>query len=190
MAISSTNHLAIAVCGMPGSGKSLVSENARKRSIPVLSMGDLVRHELKLRDLDETPTNVGEVALNLRATFGEGILASRLLDDLGNAMKHHSTVFIEGMRSPAELQIFRQTLGSQFIVIGIRSDEEIRWKRISTRKRGEDGTREDFAARDARETIFELPKLIDEAHILLENNGDLTDFQISVDAAFDKLMVW
>jgi len=64
----------VAICGMPGSGKGELNRLAVERGIPVLSMGDMIRAEAESRGLEETPRNIGEVAVNLRAEFGDGVL--------------------------------------------------------------------------------------------------------------------
>ena len=52
------------VSGLPGSGKSLVSETAIKKGAIVVSMGDIVREEAEKRGESSK-----ETAKNLRAEF-------------------------------------------------------------------------------------------------------------------------
>ena len=69
----------VAICGMPGSGKGEISKFAIEHEIPVLSMGDMIRAESENRGLEETPGNIGLVAVSLRQQFGEQVLADRLV---------------------------------------------------------------------------------------------------------------
>ena len=77
--------LVLAVCGMPASGKGEFASVLANRGIPVRSMGDMVRVEVSRLGLAESPNIFGEVASNLRAKFGDDVLAVRLfyaVDDL------------------------------------------------------------------------------------------------------------
>ena len=49
----------IAVVGMPGAGKAVVSKAASSHGIPVMVCGDVVREETKKRGLASTPENTG-----------------------------------------------------------------------------------------------------------------------------------
>ena len=67
---------AVAVCGMPGSGKGEFAKIIARCGIPVRSMGDMIRAEVKSRRLAESPAIYGEVAADLRANFGEEVFSS------------------------------------------------------------------------------------------------------------------
>ena len=84
--------------GMPGSGKGEFANIIAANGIPVRSMGDMIRAEVKARGIEGSPTIYGEVAAELRAEFGEDILAVRLADEVSELMKTHPIVLIEGMR--------------------------------------------------------------------------------------------
>ena len=57
----------VAVCGMPGSGKGEFAAVLEQQGVPVLSMGDMVRAEVKRQNLAESPGIFGEIAAQLRA---------------------------------------------------------------------------------------------------------------------------
>ena len=61
----------VAVCGMPGSGKGEFAAVLEQQGVPVLSMGDMVRAEVKRQNLAESPGIFGEIAAQLRAEHGE-----------------------------------------------------------------------------------------------------------------------
>ncbi len=52
----------VAVCGMPGSGKGEFAAVLELQGVPVLSMGDMVRAEVKRQNLAESPGIFGEIA--------------------------------------------------------------------------------------------------------------------------------
>tara|TARA_Y100001980_G_C14547168_1_gene327585 strand:+ start:329 stop:892 length:564 start_codon:yes stop_codon:yes gene_type:complete len=169
----------VAICGMPGSGKGELSKLANQNGIPVLSMGDMIRAETEKRGLEETPGNIGLVVVSLRSQFGEQILAERLLPSIENlSMTSVPLILIEGIRGTAEANVFREYWGNDFSLLGLISDEELRWQRILLRGRGEDGDREDFATRNTRERKWGLGELIENAEYKIENNSTLDNLEI------------
>ena len=120
---------AVAVCGMPGSGKGEFANIIAANGIPVRSMGDMIRAEVKARGIEGSPTIYGEVAAELRAEFGEDILAVRLADEVSELMKTHPIVLIEGMRGTAEYEIFNSRWKPNFSSIAITANPEVRFQR-------------------------------------------------------------
>ena len=116
----------VAIAGMPGSGKGEVAAVLAARGIPILSMGDMVREEVRRRGLAEAPHVFGEVAADLRASHGEEVLAVRLCDAVDRALEAAPLVIIEGMRGTAEHAIFsarwNDRFGSLGVLAGLSSD--------------------------------------------------------------------
>ena len=82
----------VAVCGMPGSGKGEFAQVLTENKIPVLSMGDMVRAEVRRLELEESPGIFGEIAAQLRALHGEDVLAVRLADAVDTVSYTHLTL--------------------------------------------------------------------------------------------------
>lgn len=163
----------VAIAGMPGSGKGEVAAVLAARGIPILSMGDMVREEVRRRGLAEAPHVFGEVAADLRASHGEEVLAVRLCDAVDQALEAAPLVIIEGMRGTAEHAIFSARWNDRFGSLGVLAGAELRFQRILRRGRSEDGDRAAFEVRDARERGWGLEALLDTATWTLENEGDL-----------------
>ena len=170
----------IAVCGMPGSGKGEFSRIMEKYNIPILSMGDLVREELSNRNLEETPGNVGTVAIDLREKFGDGILAERLIPRVESKLADNNLIIIEGIRGVAEYDIFKNLWPNKFKILAIECDAEVRWNRIQIRGRGDDGNRAAFNERDRREKSWGLEKLLSMSEIQIKNNYGIDAFESEV----------
>mgnify|MGYP005749344971 FL=1 len=166
---------AVAVCGMPGSGKGEFAKIIARCGIPVRSMGDMIRAEVKTRRLTESPAIYGEVAADLRAKFGEDVLAVRLADEVTQLMEEHEIVLVEGMRGTAEYEIFKQRWSPNFSSIAIIADKEVRFHRTQARGRSEDGDWEQFQIREAREAGWGLQTLIETADYKLSNESSLED---------------
>ena len=172
-----------AVCGLPASGKGEFATILAKTGIPVLSMGDMIRAEVKKRNIEEYPEVFGEVAQQLRQQFGDDILAVRLCSAVDNLLEKHDVVLIEGLRGVAEYDVFHSHWSDRFSTIAVTADEEIRFQRIQLRGRAEDGNRDSLKIRDEREIGWGLDVLINQADFTLSNDGSLSDF-------VNKCQIW
>ena len=94
----------IAVSGLPAAGKGEFADILAQNGIPVRSMGDMVRAEVKMRGLKEEPHIFGEVATKLREEHGEDVLANRLVSSVDLLLKENRIVLIEGLRGPSYLR--------------------------------------------------------------------------------------
>lgn len=168
----------IAVCGMPGSGKGEFADVIANEGVPVLSMGDMVRAEVRRRSLEESPGIFGEIAAQLRAEYGEDVLAVRLADAVDELLQKHQLVLIEGMRGTAERTVFSARWGERFESLAVQASADVRFARIQHRGRSEDGDRASFEVRDAREIGWGLDQIIDEANHTIDNNQDLESFKL------------
>ena len=167
----------VAVCGMPGSGKGEFAAVLELQGVPVLSMGDMVRAEVKRQNLVESPGIFGEIAAQLRAEHGEDVLAVRLADAVDELLESHPIVLIEGMRGTAERIVFSQRWSEAFASVAVEASPDVRFSRIQNRGRSEDGDRASFEVRDSREIGWGLDQIILEADHHIDNNLDLATFQ-------------
>ena len=139
-------------------------------------MGDMIRAEVASRGLEESPNIFGEIASELRAEFGEEVLAVRLADKIDLMRNDHNLILIEGLRGTAEREIFQNRWKDDFKVVGIHAEKEVRFQRIMKRNRSEDGDRNSFETRDEREKGWGLEQLITQADYILENRDPLSEF--------------
>jgi len=179
--------LVFAVSGLPAAGKGEFAAILAEKGIPVRSMGDMVRAEVKARGIPEAPHVFGEVATQLRAEHGEDVLAHRLVDAVDDLLSNHPIVLIEGLRGTAEREVFAGHWGGSFSVVAITASKELRFQRVQSRARSEDGDLSDLEMRDKRETGWGLDVIIDEADFSFSNESDLDDLKIRVSAWLDKL---
>lgn len=177
----------LAVCGMPAAGKGLFAEILADKGVPVRSMGDMIRAEVSRLGITETPGIFGEIASQLRAEYGDDILAHRLIEEVDTLLKHHSIVLIEGMRGIAEREVFMNHWGNDFYSVAITADENVRFARVQQRNRSEDGDRNDFEVRDKRENGWGLDALIEEADFSFENESGIGTLRTKVETWFNSL---
>lgn len=163
----------VAFVGLQASGKSEAAAVARGMSIPVVSMGDVIREETRARGLP--PSEEGGVAIQLREEKGQEVVARRSrprLEALGAPL-----AFLDGIRSHAEVDYFKKWLGDRLVLVRVEATEEVRFERIRRRARGDDAaTRAAFRDRDRREEAFGIRRAMKEAPLELRNDGDLETF--------------
>ena len=87
--------LVFAVSGLPAAGKGEFAAILAKTGIPVRSMGDMVRAEVKARGIPEAPHVFGEVASQMRAEHGDDVLAQRLFQAVYELLVEYEFVLIE-----------------------------------------------------------------------------------------------
>ena len=123
----------IVIVGMPGSGKSLVTEMIKKNfKADSFRSGDIIRDEVKRRGLKYTPENDAFIA----HWFNEGredILSKRLWNKVKKSKKN--LIVLDGFRAPEQLKYLRQTYKGKPIILHVKSSTKVREEREMKRKR-------------------------------------------------------
>ncbi|SNR34428.1 AAA family ATPase [Halorubrum vacuolatum] len=169
----------VAAVGLPGSGKTEAAGVAEEMGLRRISMGDVVRREIERRGLSVTEDNLAKVSADLREEHGRGAVARLCLDDFNIAAS--DGVFIDGIRSWEEVQLFESALGDEFVTIHIAADFETRFERIRSRGRSDDiKSRRGLAARDRRAFNYGLEEALERADIVIRNEDDLATFRETI----------
>jgi len=156
----------IGFCGLPGSGKSTVLRAIDDLGI-IVTMGDVIRNEAKRRNLKPSDENLGKIAQELRKNYGSEIIAEKCVNLIKKIERE--VCFIDGLRSMAEVKVFRKNW--KFPLIATVVDENIRYQRLSNRKRPDDPNSEsEIRDRDNREISFGLNEVIENANYKINNN--------------------
>ena len=159
------------ISGLPGSGKSLVSEIAAKKGAAVVSMGDIIREEAKKRGESSK-----ETATNLRKEHGKYIVAKLTIEKIKKMIedKLATTIIVEGIRSPFEVNMFKENF-DDFIIF---ANPAIRFKRLQQRNREDDSENyEDFLKRDQMELDFGIGTVISLSDKIIINEKDLESYE-------------
>jgi dephospho-CoA kinase len=161
---------------MPGSGKEEFVQVAKTQGLNIIRMGDVVRDEVKRRNLELTDQNVGQIADSERKAHGFGIWAQRTLPYIKG-----DTVLIDGIRGDAEIEVFKAALKGDFILVGIQSSKEVRFERIKKRARHDAPVSwEEFRERDQREIGWGIENAMAQSEHIIVNEGTLEEFQNKV----------
>ena len=86
-----------------------------------------------------------------------------------------------------ERDVFSSHWGDSFSVVAITAAKQLRFERVQSRARSEDGDLSDLEARDKRETGWGLDVIIQEADFSFSNESDLDDLKTRVSAWLDNL---
>jgi dephospho-CoA kinase len=174
----------IAVVGMPGSGKAIVSRVASSRGIPVLVCGDVVREETKRRGLAPTPENTGKVMLAIRQEEGPAVVAKRLIPKI--ASSHAPLVVVEGVRSMAEVEALKGNY--MVVVVAVHASPKTRYERLAARGRSDDPKSwEEFTDRDARELGVGIGDVIALAQETLINEASFEEMSATSEAVLSRV---
>ena len=158
------------ISGMPGSGKSLVSQSAIEKGAIIVSMGDIIREEAKKRG-----ESTGDTAKNLRKEFGEFIVAELTIEKIKKIIDegNEKSIVVEGIRSHHEVDIFKENF-EDFIILSIFANPQIRFERLKLRKREDDSQDyEGFRTRDLNELGFGIGTVISLSDKMIINESDL-----------------
>lgn len=179
----------IGVSGLPGSGKSLISNMSKKKGANVIRMGDIIRNEAKKRN-EET----GTTAINLRKEHGKYVVAKLTIGIIKNQFKSNKNFkkelifLVEGIRSPYEVQMFKKNF-KNFILVSIFSSPKTRFNRLKNRKREDDSIQfKDFQKRDKREIKFGIAEVISTSDYLIVNEEGIHNYKKQINKFLQKQM--
>src|SRR5690606_19270948 len=93
---------AIALVGMPGSGKTLCAQHLKQRGFFEFRFGGIVVDEVVRRGLPINPENERVVREELRRNEGMDVMAKRALPHLRAAFTERNCIVIDGLYSFSE----------------------------------------------------------------------------------------
>ncbi|TAJ44691.1 AAA family ATPase [Methanofollis fontis] len=175
----------IGVVGMPASGKGEFSRIAADRGIPVVVMGDMIRRAVREAGLPMTDENLGAVSAQMRARYGMAAVAHLTVPAVEESGA--PVALIDGIRGGAEVAIFREHFPC-FLLVGIRSDFDMRLERLGNRGRSDDSrSADDLRRRDERERGWGLAEAIEMADVFIENEGTMAEYAARVARLLDAV---
>jgi dephospho-CoA kinase len=177
----------IAFTGMPFSGKSEAVKVAKDMEIPIVRMGDMVWNEVNDRGLKLNYKNVGFIADQMREKHGLDIWAIKTINKI-KSMGNIKSIVIDGIRNVEEIEVFKNELGDNFVVIAIETSKKMRHKRALKRGRKDDSKDiKELNERDQRELGWGLGSVIASADIVVLNEGSITDFKKRIKEILKRL---
>ncbi len=170
---------------MPGSGKSLVVETVKAMGYDIVTMGDVVREQTRLRGLEPTPQNIGKVMLELRAEEGNYVIAKKCIPKIEEQPSNR--VLVDGLRSLFEADIFREHF-VKFTLVSVHAPPQVRFERLRLRGRSDDPKNYAvFHERDSRELGVGLGNVIAMSEKVLVNDNSVEGFKALVKENFGSI---
>ena len=121
----------------------------------------------------------------MREEHGKKVIAIRTIEKIKSDPAEF--VVIDGIRSPQEVELFREHF--DLVVLAITAPTEKRHKWILERKRKDDSSSlKDIQARDAREIGFGVKKVIQNANYVIENDGSKEDLREKCKNTFKSII--
>lgn len=145
----------IAVVGMCGAGKSIVSDYLVENGYQYLRFGQITLDEVKRRGLTPTEDIEKGIREKFRQEHGMGAFAILNQPKIDECLKKGNVV-IDGLYSWAEYKILKEKYSSQLKVLAVHAQPQLRYSRLENRPLDESMknrpiSREDAIKRDYSE---------------------------------------
>ena len=177
----------IAVVGMCGSGKSIVSEYLESIGLKKVYFGGVTMERLKESGLEVNEKNERKMREELRRDYGMGAYAILTLPKIEEYLKSGNVV-IDGLYSWDELKILKEKFEDNFFVISVVVDKSIRYNRL-TKRDIRPLTNKEAKSRDISE-IEALAKggPIAYADYFILNNGSMDDYMNDIKKITNEIL--
>lgn len=175
----------LAFVGAPAAGKTEAASVAKTLGIPIITMGDVVRAELRRRGLPLSDENAGRIASELRAQEGMDAIAKRCIPQVRAIAGKKAVIVIDGIRGISEVETFKKEFGTDFTLVRVDAPLNLRYERIKTRGRGDDSLSiEEFKAREERENGWGMGDAMKNADKVITNTGSRELFKEQIEEIF------
>ena len=178
--------IVIGLTGAPGSGKGTIAEYLVQKYDAAQFRFSKALDDILERVYQETSRhNEINIAMKLRELFGDDILAYVLKEDIMKAKP--DLAVIDGMRFPAEYEMFKKIPG--FKLLSVTTESQERYSRSLKRgeKAGEtDLSKEEFDALEKRPAEIHVPEVMNMADATIDNNGSMEDLKKNIDEVIQQ----
>lgn len=172
------------ITGMAGSGKTTLAELLREKGYKVFTMGDVIRNEVRMRNQEPTPENLGKMAENIRKTGGDAAVAQKCIPLIIG--EPNNKVAIDGIRSLDEVNTFSEAFDTY--LIAIHASPDTRYDRLKNRGRSDDPpNRQIFKERERRELGFGMGNAIALSDYIITNESGVEVFERELDKLLRKI---
>lgn len=124
---------ALALVGMPGSGKSSCAQHLERHGFWQYRFGGIVEGEVRRRGMAVNPENEKLVREELRTTHGMEAMALKATPALNQALQTRPCIVIDGLYSWSEYKYLRHELHADLTVVAVVCRRELRYQRLAQR---------------------------------------------------------
>lgn len=182
----------IGLTGLYASGKTEAASYLKEKGFIHLSFSAEMAEECKNRNLAPTRENLINIANEMRAKFGAGYWAKKLV----GKMQREKNYVVESIRNPAETEVLRTMHG--FFLLLVEAPDEKRFERITSRskeaKEQKDiGSLEEFKQREEKErqnansSAQQLDECAKQADERIVNDASLQEFHKRIERLVKQL---
>lgn len=174
------------IVGLAGSGKSTVTEILKEMGYEVVYFGGVVLAEVAARGLERTHDNERIVREDLRAQEGMAVMAKRSVPVIQAHRSRGKRVAIDGIYSMDEVDVLREALGDELLIVAIHAPKSTRQARSAVRDH-RSMSPEELERRDAMELQAldkARPIVLADTHVV--NAGSLRDLKSRVRRALNN----
>lgn len=178
--------------GKNAAGKGEIAKHLESKGFKYFSLSDALRDEATSRGLDHSRDTLIKLGTEMRERFGNNILAARINEKISKLKEQGTTDFvIDSIRNPGEIEELRKN--KEFLLVGVHTDTEIRYKRLLARGRqGDAKTLEEFKEHEDRENNDEgagqqLDKCLELADKIIDSNGTIEQANQDFDEYLETL---
>lgn len=147
----------ICVVGMPGAGKSLVSDELVKCGFSYLRIGQITLDKIKEMGVGPNEALEKKIREDIRREHGMAAFATLNIPKI-NELLLKSNVVVDGLYSWSEYKVLKEKYGDLMRVVAVFAPPELRYERLVNRKAENDKdlrfrsfTKEEARARDYSE---------------------------------------
>ncbi len=177
--------LMILITGMPGSGKSIVTNYLHRKGYRIYSMGDIIRKIADERGVEKTPENLLSIASEIREKYGLDGVAKLLVRELPD---NEWPIVIDGVRSVKEIKVL-STKAECVHLIAVHASPKTRFTRLLRRGRpGDPRSWEDFVFRDKKELEFGLGEVISLSDTMIINESSIENVLEELESNMERIM--
>jgi dephospho-CoA kinase len=180
----------VATVGRNASGKdAFVERLASKYHVPLFSMGDIARELADREGLPLTRENLHKMSEHHMKKYGQYFFADRIIQKILST--HLSYSAVTGIRPHSDVIRFRETFGSDFILVHVLvTDDRVRFERVRARASERDTKSYDqFLEYDRKEELlFQSSRAAAAADYIIKNDGTLDEFYASVDDFAERIV--
>lgn len=175
----------VAVVGMCGSGKSVLTEMFVNNGWNKVYFGGVTVTQLQKQGIPVNEANERQMRESLRKEYGQGAFAILLEQEIAQKMQQANTV-LDGLYSWSEYKHLKQIYGDDLIVLAVVTNSGVRYERLSSRQ-VRPLTNEQACSRDFAEIEnSEKGGPIAIADYYIDNNGSLQQLT----EQFEQFMAW
>ncbi|OGF25374.1 hypothetical protein A2331_02380 [Candidatus Falkowbacteria bacterium RIFOXYB2_FULL_34_18] len=171
----------IGLTGQMSCGKGTVAEYLEKKyGASTYRFSSMLRDVLNRLYLEITRHNMQTLSTLIRKNFSEDLMARVMAKDVKS--DNNNLIVIEGIRRMADIKYLQEL--ENFKLISIEADSKVRYERLTKRtenKGDTEKTYKEFMDDHKTEAESEIPKTMEHADIIINNNGDLKKLYKQID---------